>query len=79
MLSLALVIWLGCYLPSGVDVGVGFLKSLEVLLACLAWFDAVLPQNVVSVLAGELLSPFGDRLAMLSPFRLWCPPFLVMR
>ena len=37
-------------------MGVGLLESLEVLLACLAWFDVIFPQNEVSV--HELLSPF---------------------
>ena len=45
-------------------VGVGLL----VLLVCLTWFDAVLLQNVVSVLGHELLSLSDDRLTMLSPF-----------
>ena len=56
-------------------VGVGLL----VLLVCLTWFDAVLLQNVVSVLGHELFCLSGDRLTMLSRFPHRCLPLPVLR
>ena len=53
--------------------------GLLVLLVCLTWFDAVLLQNVVSLLGHELPSLSGDRLTMLSPFRHRCLPFPALR